>query len=119
MEHLEENFAIAKAVIINQLAIEANEDLLKFKRLANFSLKHDLKKVINSLEKRLPECDLAHQEAEEFYLYSQKRIESIIPLLSNLRIDKLIKLSEFLEAYKLNPEKCDEFLSQILSCEIK
>jgi hypothetical protein len=114
----EENFAIAKAIIINQICIEANEELRDYPRIYRFSLKHHANKTIEELEKRIPECDDAFKVAEEFYTYTTQRIEMIIPMIAKLRTDELTNIVDFIEAYKIDPDKTRKFLSETLNKEL-
>lgn len=116
---MEENFAIAKAIIINQICIEANEALKPYSHIYRFSLKHHCNSVIDELEKRMPECDKAFESAEEYFTYSQQRIEMLIPLLSQLRIDEITNITHFIEAYKTDPEGCYKFLCKTLKIDQK
>lgn len=43
----------------------------------------------------------------------------LLPLLSGLRIDELTNITDFIEAYKANPDGCTEFLSKTLGVEVK
>lgn len=107
-----DNLQIAKSIIINQLCVEANEDL-KNLPIYKHSLKYHLNKANELLERRLPEYDAAFEHAEEFMQYSQQRIELITMQLSKLRIDELIYISHFLELYNKNTEKAVKMLSKI------
>ena len=113
------NFAIAKAVIVNQICIEANEDLRNYPQIYRHALKFHCNSLIKELEKRMPECDRAFEETKDYFIYSQQRIEMLIPLISGLRFDELINIADFIEAYKKDAESCREFLSKTLELEIK
>lgn len=116
---LEQNFAIAKAIIFNQICIEANEELRDYPSIYRFALKHHANKTIEELERRIPECDLAFKESEEFFMYTTQRIEMIIPLLAKLRFDEIMNITDFIEAFKKDPDGCREFLSETLGLELK
>lgn len=107
-----DNLQIAKSIIMNQLCVEANEDL-KSLPIYKQSLKFHLNKAIELLEQRLPEFNEAYEQAEEFMQYSQVRIEAIIPQLTKLRVDELVYLSHFIELYNKNTKEAVEMLSEL------
>ena len=112
------NLQIAKAIIINQLCLEANEDL-KNLPIYRQNLKFHLNKVIEELEDRVDEFNDSYEIVEDFIRYSSKKIEELIPMIVNLRLDELVYLSHFIELYNKDHQEAVEMLAKGLKTEIR
>lgn len=111
------NYTIAKVIIMTQINLESLEDLKRFNVNYKRNLKYHANGLIKELEKRLPQYDLAFAEAEDFMLFTQQKIEFIVPLIASWNLDELASIADYLVAYRIDPDATLESLKKIRSHE--
>lgn len=105
------DFDICQVILFSQLLIEGMERIrFAYPQLYKQNLKRHINGCVDELDKVLEVYDGVYDEAEDFLLDTQKKLELLTPMLRKANIDELSMIPFFVEAYRKDRLGVEKFL---------